>query len=157
AGGASSARRSSGDRAGPLRHGLSGADGRRPAPRLATGRVHRRARCRALRLGARDPRAASDGDGAVQGVYGRSRDPSRSVNRYGPLLLMLGLLLGPVYYLFCEYSSGTPGETFTLSERAARWTLADGTILHFVRGQAYRPLTLKLDPQMNRIAFRLTF
>jgi len=79
------------------------------------------------------------------------------VSRYGPLLLMLGLLLGPVYYLYAEFSSGQPGETFTLSERAARWTLPDGTILHFVRGQAYRPLTLKLDPQMNRIAFRLTF
>jgi hypothetical protein len=79
------------------------------------------------------------------------------VSRYGPLLLMLGLLLGPVYYLFCEYSSGQPGDTFTLSERAARWTLPDGTILRFVRGQAYRPLTFKLDPQMNRIAFRLTF
>lgn len=79
------------------------------------------------------------------------------MSRYGPLLLMLGLLLGPVYYLFCEYSSGQPGQAFTLSERAARWTLPDGTILHFVRGQAYRPLTLKLDPQMNRIAFRLTF
>jgi len=79
------------------------------------------------------------------------------VSRFGPLLLMLGLLLGPVYYLFSEYSNGQPGETFTLSERAARWTLPDGTILHFVRGQAYRPLTVKLDPQMNRIAFRLTF
>jgi hypothetical protein len=79
------------------------------------------------------------------------------VSRDGPLLLILGLLLGPVYYLYSEYSSGQPGGTFTLSERAARWTLADGTILHFVRGQAYRPLTLKLDPQMNRIAFRLTF
>ena len=79
------------------------------------------------------------------------------MSRYGPLLLMLGLLLGPVYYLFAEYSSGQPGETFTLSERAARWTLPDGTILHFMRGQAYRPLTLKLDPRMNRIAFRLTF
>src|SRR5262245_2965893 len=70
---------------------------------------------------------------------------------------MLGLLLGPVYYLFSEYSSGQPGETVTLGERGARWTLPDGTILHFVRGQAYRPQTLKLDPQMNRIAFRLTF
>jgi hypothetical protein len=79
------------------------------------------------------------------------------VRRYGPLLLMLGLLLGPAYYLFCEHLSGEAGETFTLTERAPRWTLPDGTLLHFVRGQAYRPLTLKLDPGMNRIAFRLTF
>jgi hypothetical protein len=70
---------------------------------------------------------------------------------------MLGLLLGPVYYLFCEHLSGETRETFTLTERAARWTLPDGTLLHFVRGQVYRPLTLELDPAMNRIAFRLTF
>jgi len=79
------------------------------------------------------------------------------VTRYGPLMLMLGLLLGPTYYAFCEYLSGENGETFTLTERAARWTLPDGTILHVAHGQAFRPLTLKLDPEMNRIAFRLTF
>ena len=72
-------------------------------------------------------------------------------------MLMLGLLLGHTYYIFCEYLSGEDGETFTLTERAARWTLPDGTILHFARGQAFRPVTLKLDPEMNRIAFRLTF
>jgi hypothetical protein len=72
-------------------------------------------------------------------------------------MLMLGLLLGPTYYIFCEYLSGEDGETFTLSERAARWTLPDGTILHVAHGQAFRPVTLKLDPEMNRIAFRLTF
>jgi hypothetical protein len=79
------------------------------------------------------------------------------VRRYGPLMLMLGLLLGPTYYVFCEYLSGEDGETFTLTERAARWTLPDGTIMHVASGQAFRPLTLKLDPEMNRIAFRLTF
>jgi hypothetical protein len=79
------------------------------------------------------------------------------VRRYGPLLLMLGLLLGPAYYLFCEHLSGEAGETFALTERAAHWTLPDGTLLHLLRGQAYRPLTLNLDPGMNRIAFRLTF
>jgi len=70
---------------------------------------------------------------------------------------MMGLLLGPAYYFFCEDLSGEAGETFTLSERANRWTLPDGSILRFVRGQVYRPLTLTLDPGMNRIAFRLTF
>jgi len=72
-------------------------------------------------------------------------------------MLMLGLLLGPTYYVLCEYLSGEDGETFTLAERAARWTLPDGTILRFARGQAYRPVTLTLDPGMNLIAFLLTF
>ena len=79
------------------------------------------------------------------------------MRRYGPLLLMLGLLLGPAYYLFCEHLSGESGETFTLTERAARWTLPDGSVLRSIRGQVYRPVTLGLDPAMNRIAFRLTF
>jgi hypothetical protein len=79
------------------------------------------------------------------------------VRRYGPLLVMLGLLLGPTYYVFCQYLSGENGDTLTLTERSARWTLADGAILHFSPGQAFRPLTLKLDPEMNRIAFKLTF
>jgi len=79
------------------------------------------------------------------------------VTRYGPLMLMLGLLLGPTYFIFCEYLSGEDGGSFTLSERATRWTLPDGTILHVARGQAFRPVTLKLDPDMNRISFRLTF
>lgn len=79
------------------------------------------------------------------------------MTRYGPLLLMLGLLLGPTYYIFCQYLSGESGEVFTLTERSARWTLPDGTILHFNPGEAFRPLTLKLDPEMNQIAFKLTF
>jgi hypothetical protein len=79
------------------------------------------------------------------------------VNRYGSLLVMLGLLLGPGYYLFCEYLSGEPGPSFTLTERAARWTLSDGTILRFTRGRGYKPVSVELTPDMNRIAFRLAF
>ena len=75
----------------------------------------------------------------------------------GPMLLMVGLLLGPGYYIVAKYLSGEPGRTFTLTERAARWTLADGTILHFTRGQAYRPVAIDLDPNMNRIGFELKF
>jgi hypothetical protein len=79
------------------------------------------------------------------------------VKRYGPLLVMLGLLLGPTYYIFCQYLSGENGDTFVFTERATRWTLPDGTILHVSNGKAFRPVTLKLDPEMNQIAFRLTF
>jgi hypothetical protein len=75
----------------------------------------------------------------------------------GPMLLMVGLLLGPGYYIVAKYLSGEPGQTFTLTERAARWTLADGTILHFARHQAYRPVAIELDPNMNRIGFELKF
>jgi hypothetical protein len=75
----------------------------------------------------------------------------------GPMLVMLGLLLGPGYYIVTSYLSGEPGEVFTLTERAARWALPDGTILHFARSQAYRPVEVNLNPDMNRIAFQLTF
>jgi hypothetical protein len=73
------------------------------------------------------------------------------------MLLMVGLLLGPGYYIVAKYLSGEPGATLTLTDRAARWTLPDGTILHFIRGQAYRPIAVELDPNMNRIAFELKF
>jgi hypothetical protein len=70
---------------------------------------------------------------------------------------MVGLLFGPGYYIVTAYLSGEPGQTFTLTERNARWTLPDGTILHFARGSAYRPVAIELDPNMNRIAFELSF
>ena len=79
------------------------------------------------------------------------------MSRFGPLLLMLGLFLGPGYYIVSEYLSGEPGESFILAERAARWALPDGTILRFARGQAYRPVAIDLDPKMNRIGLELTF
>ena len=79
------------------------------------------------------------------------------MSRYGPLLLMLGLFLGPGYYIVSEYLSGEPGEIFVLSERAQRWALPDGTIMRFPRGQAYRPVAIDLDPNMNRIGLELTF
>jgi hypothetical protein len=75
----------------------------------------------------------------------------------GPLLLMVGLLFGPGYFIVTAYLSGEPGQTFTLTERSARWTLPDGTILHFAHGSAYKPVAIDLDPNMNRIAFELSF
>ncbi|PWT72001.1 MAG: hypothetical protein C5B46_07440 [Proteobacteria bacterium] len=73
------------------------------------------------------------------------------------LLVLVGVIFGPVYLLTWERVSGLDGPSFELSERGQRWTLVDGTILHFAKGQAYRPLDLELDPKMNRIGFRLTF
>jgi hypothetical protein len=44
-----------------------------------------------------------------------------------------------------------------MTERAARWTTADGSILRFSNGLAYKPVPLELTPEMNRVTFRLNF
>src|SRR5262249_30751939 len=89
--------------------------------------------------------------------YRRGPGPALPVKQgLGPLLVMVGLLLGPGYYIVTAYLSGEPGRTFTLTERAARWTLPDGAILRFAHGSAYRPIAVDLDPSMNRIAFELS-
>jgi hypothetical protein len=38
-----------------------------------------------------------------------------------------------------------------LTERSDRWTLPDGSIQRFRGGLAYRPVVLKLTPEMNRV------
>lgn len=73
------------------------------------------------------------------------------------LLILLGMLFGPAYWLLWERLSGSDGPSFELTERGRRWTLSDGTLLHFAKGQAYRPVAVELDPDMNRIGLRLTF
>jgi hypothetical protein len=73
------------------------------------------------------------------------------------LLIALGLILGPVYSAYWESLSGTLRERHALTERADRWTLPDGSIQRFRSGLAYRPVTLKLAPEMNRIRLRLAF
>jgi hypothetical protein len=74
-----------------------------------------------------------------------------------PLLLVIGILLGPVYYAYCLLFSGNTTQTIEMTERASRWVTADGTILRFANGQAYEPVALALSPEMNRIALRLNF
>ena len=74
-----------------------------------------------------------------------------------PLLLVLGILLGPVYYAYCLLISGQTTQTIEMSERASRWVTEDGTILRFANGLAYKPVALALSPDMNRIALRLNF
>jgi hypothetical protein len=73
------------------------------------------------------------------------------------LLIVLGFILGPAYFAYCEYLSGTNAETHVLTERASRWTLDDGTILRLRSGMGYKPLTIALDPELNRYRLRLTF
>jgi hypothetical protein len=73
------------------------------------------------------------------------------------LLIVLGVLIGPAYYYFCEALSGRTAETHALTERASRWELPDGTILRLRSGLAYKPVPLDLDPEMNSYRLRLTF
>ncbi len=73
------------------------------------------------------------------------------------LLLMVGLLLGPAYYAYCLFLSGSTSQTVEMTERASRWVMPDGSILRFANGVAYKPVVLTLTPEMNEVALRLRF
>ncbi len=73
------------------------------------------------------------------------------------LLLLLGLLIGPGYYAFCEHFSGRPGQNYALTERGNRWPLPDGSILRTRGGMAYKPVPLELSPESNGYRLRFTF
>jgi hypothetical protein len=79
------------------------------------------------------------------------------MKQQGLLLIVLGMLIGPGYYAFCEHVSGRAGQTFALTERGNRWTLPDGSILRLRGGQAYKPLPLELTPAQNAYRLRFTF
>ena len=73
------------------------------------------------------------------------------------LLLVLGLLIGPGYYAFCEHVSGRTGPNYALTERGNRWPLPDGSILRLRGGLAYKPLPLELTPESNGYRLRFSF
>jgi len=73
------------------------------------------------------------------------------------LLLVLGLLLGPGYFAFCEHVSGRPGQTYALTERGNRWAMPDGSILRLRGGMAYKPVPLELTPDSNGYRLRFSF
>jgi hypothetical protein len=73
------------------------------------------------------------------------------------LLVVLGLLLGPGYYVYCEQLSGQEIGRYELRERAERGTLPDGTIQRFSGHLAFRPILLDLTPQHNDVRLHLTF
>lgn len=73
------------------------------------------------------------------------------------LLLVLGIILGPVYYGYCLHLSGTTAQTYSLVERAERWVTPDGAILRFRGGLGYKPQPIELAPQMNQVKLRLQF
>jgi hypothetical protein len=70
---------------------------------------------------------------------------------------VLGLLIGPGYYAFCEHVSGRPGQNYAFTERGNRWPLPDGSILRLRGGQAYKPLPLELTPESNGYRLRFSF
>ena len=72
-----------------------------------------------------------------------------------PLLLVLGLILGPAYYAYCVYLSGETVQTVPMTERSDRWVLPDGSILRFHNSLGYKPVTLDLKPEMNLLSLRL--
>jgi hypothetical protein len=73
------------------------------------------------------------------------------------LLIVLGMLIGPGYYAFCEHFSGRPGQNYALTERGNRWALPDGSILRLRGGLAYKPLPLELTPEQNGYRLRFIF
>jgi hypothetical protein len=74
-----------------------------------------------------------------------------------PVLIVIGLLLGPVHFYFWEQVTGRVGGTYSLGERAARWQLPDGAILRITSGLAFQPLPLELNPERNLYRLRLHF
>jgi len=74
-----------------------------------------------------------------------------------PLLIVLGLLVGPAYNYFCEHLSGQVAETHALTERANRWELPDGAILRVKSGLAFKPVVLELNSQSNQYRLRFNF
>ncbi len=73
------------------------------------------------------------------------------------LLVVLGLILGPGYYAYCEHLSGEQLQTITMSERADRWVLPDGSIQRFRSGLGYRPVEILLRPDLSRVRLTLEF
>ena len=74
-----------------------------------------------------------------------------------PLLIVIGVLVGPAYYYFCELLSGQLAQTHALTERANRWELPDGAILRVRSGLAFKPVVLDLNPELNEYRLRFNF
>ncbi|MET0217447.1 MAG: hypothetical protein ABW205_05885 [Burkholderiales bacterium] len=73
------------------------------------------------------------------------------------LLVMLGLALGPGYYAWTSFFSGGKVAEHRLGEKGARWTLPNGDVMRFSKGNAFEPVELALDPAMNPVGLVLVF
>ncbi|HZP88282.1 MAG TPA: hypothetical protein VFB54_15835 [Burkholderiales bacterium] len=87
----------------------------------------------------------------------RSGADDRRLLGLAVFLILVGLLLGPGYYLYWRYLSGEDTATLELTERADRFTLPDGTIQRYRSGPGYRPVPLALHPERNQIRLSLRF
>ena len=73
------------------------------------------------------------------------------------LLVLLGLALGPGYYAWTSFFSGGKVAEHRLGEKGARWTLPNGDVMRFSKGNAFEPVELALDPAMNPVGLVLVF
>jgi hypothetical protein len=71
--------------------------------------------------------------------------------------VLLGLVIGPGYYLWATFFSGAAVAEHKLGEKAARWTLSSGDVMRFSNANAYEPIELTLDPKMNTVGLVLVF
>ena len=79
------------------------------------------------------------------------------MNPQALILMVVGLLIGPGYYLVGERISGRQGETYAMTERGNRWALPDGAILRLRGGLGYKPVPLELSPESNDYRLRFRF
>lgn len=73
------------------------------------------------------------------------------------LLIVLGLAAGPGYYIATTFFSGGKVTEQRLGEKGERWTLPNGDVLRFSKGNAFKPVELALDPAMNPVGLVLGF
>lgn len=79
------------------------------------------------------------------------------MKRLSIVLVLLGLLLGPGYYAWSAFFSGGKVAAYKLGEKGTRWTLPSGDVMRFSMANAYEPVELALEPQMNTVGLVLVF
>jgi hypothetical protein len=79
------------------------------------------------------------------------------VTRFSILLILVGLMLGPGYYVWAAFFSGGKVAEHRLGEKGARWTLPSGDVMRFSNANAFKPVELELDPAMNTVGLALVF
>jgi len=100
---------------------------------------------------------AGQGRPGVRGYNGftgrRVITPPTAMKRLAILLILLGLALGPAYFVYCQYFSGARVASFPVAERGSAWTLPGGLTLRFQTHAAFKPVTVVLDPGMTPVGF----
>jgi hypothetical protein len=79
------------------------------------------------------------------------------VTRFAILLILVGLVLGPGYYAWATFASGSKVVEQRLGEKGGRWTLPSGDVMRFSKANAFKPVELALDPAMNTVGLVLVF